>query len=232
MLPPVPTKIRDDFAIGRQLLEAAPATDYTLTAANIAISLISRAHHCRESDHGGLHMLPRLDSVREKTAIARVQSSFSRTREISRHDFSLAFDPIAASEKAPLLGSASLEPSVLDRTMAVVVLDVAPFVRGIVAYDHQLMLERVRRSNRLSEGGRPGKRMRNTRSAFSALEGGARSTTRRGNYFSATLNAHIVQGTGGAWGDAVREEVELARERQEVGRTVGPIDEDGTGTEE
>jgi hypothetical protein len=133
------------------------------------------------------------------------KSRLAQDKLISRHDFSLAFDPIAEPErKSPWSTTSSLDCSVFDRTSTMIAEDVAPYVRGIVAHDAALQLERTRLSNLLSEGGRkPGKRMRTTRAALSALEGGARSTTRPERYFP-NLNSVLVLKTGlPAWQDAV-----------------------------
>jgi hypothetical protein len=166
-----------------------------------------------------LHMGP----IGEEEAVKAIRVSFSPAPKITRSDLSLAFDPLAIPDKtllsASVSGSGLLDASVWDRTTKMLAVDVAPYVRGIVAYDHQLAQERLRLSNLLSEGGRPGKkRMRNTRSALSAMEGGSRSTTRRENYFKARLNTYIVLGTGGKWVGAIREQVALEAERLESQR--------------
>lgn len=122
---------------------------------------------------------------------------------LTRRDLSLAFDPIAEPERASISPS-SLEPSVLDRTMTLIVLDVAPFIRSIVSYDARLQQERLRRSNLVSSGGRAGKRkLRTTRSANAALEGGVRTNTRPDRYFGNILNPNLVLLTGRqSWQDA------------------------------
>jgi hypothetical protein len=125
-------------------------------------------------------------------------------------DLALAFDPIAVNEKAA--ASSHLDPSVFDRTMKLIVLDIAPWVRGIVEFDNKLMQERLKLSNLLSEGGKR-KRMRTTRSAYSALEGGERRTTRRERYFGDCLNTAFVRRTAG---DTWQEAVEAMRPRESV----------------
>jgi hypothetical protein len=102
---------------------------------------------------------------------------------ITRKDFAV-FDPIAASEKFD-----GLEASVFDGTLKVLAVDVAPYVRSIVSSD--MRLQEARGLNK-------GKRMRTTRAAFSALEGGMRSTTRREEYFKG-LDVEKVMWTGGRW---------------------------------
>jgi len=116
-------------------------------------------------------------------------------------DLAYAFDPIAINEK--ISAASYLDPSVFDRTTKLIVLDVAPWVRGIVEFDNTLMQERLKLSNLLSEGDKR-KRMRTTRSAYSAMEGGERRNTRRERYFGDTLNTVFVRRTAGkGWQDAV-----------------------------
>jgi hypothetical protein len=145
---------------------------------------------------------PVLTPLDEKTATEMIRHHFTTTPvdapAISRIDFSLAFDPIAVSDKALTAPVSYLDPSVLDRNMEPIALDVAPYVRSIVAYDSNLQQQRLRLSNLVSEGGRKGaKRMRTTRAAYSAMEGGPRSTTRAEKWFKADLNPHLVMKTAG-----------------------------------
>jgi cell division protein FtsB len=66
----------------------------------------------------------------------------------------------------------------------------------------------MRLSNLLSEGGRKSKKMRTTRAAMSALEGGFRSTTRKDRYFGPGLNSVAVMKTGmPSWTQAAEAEV-------------------------
>jgi hypothetical protein len=121
------------------------------------------------------------------------------SKVVSRIDFAMAFDAIAAPDNTSAVSY--LEPSVFDRNMEPITLDVAPYVRSIVAYDFILQLQRLRLSNLVSEGGRGAKgakRMRTTKAALSAMEGGSRSTTRAEKWFKADLNPHLVLKTGGS----------------------------------
>jgi hypothetical protein len=214
-IPPILSRILDDFTTGRQLIEASPIREYSTINASLPVCMTLLAQRGSQGARAGMKrpIVGETGSSRELRAISNIQASFEHTRAVSRLDFSDAFDPIAASEKALQASPGYLEPSVFDRNLKIIALDVAPYVRGIVAYDYRLMEERVRRSNLLSEGGRPGKRMRNNRSAFSALEGGPRNTTRRENYFTASLNSHVVLETGGKWDQAVAEQLAIDMER-------------------
>jgi len=64
-----------------------------------------------------------------------------------------------------------------------------------------LQKQRLKLSSLVSQGGTKSdggkKRMRTTRAALSALEGGSRSTTRAEKWFKADLNPHLVMKTAG-----------------------------------
>jgi hypothetical protein len=153
----------------------------------------------------GFEVPSELDRPSEAHIIDLIETHVSNPEPIlARHDLSLAFDPISEPEKQYVSSNDKLEASVFDRTQAIITTDLAPYVRSIVSYDAKLQQERSRMSNLLSEGGKKPKRMRTTRSAFSALEGGARSTTRRDRYFGEKLNPYLVLKTGlPSWLEAV-----------------------------
>ncbi|KAI1182434.1 hypothetical protein F5B17DRAFT_420406 [Nemania serpens] len=199
-VPDLHTKTLDDFTIGNKLLKATPLENHNSISLGVSTSLRLLA----QSQLAGSQLSPDpvfsikpFDEKRVTGDIAQhVQKSIRCESPISRKDYSIAFDPLAVSEK--ILANGYLEPSVFDREMRALSLDVAPYVRSIVSYDQRLYNERRARSNLLSEGGRPEKkRMRTTRAALSALEGGPRATTRGEKYFAADLNPYLVMRTGG-----------------------------------
>lgn len=198
-LPALPSKVKDDFVIGQQLLEAPLQIQYSSVAFDIATSTRNLARS--QLPQALVSCLSGYGLSDEDVANRAIRRSFQQQTlskaMITRHDFSSAFDPIAVSKKSLVQYSGHLDTSVFDRTMSMIALDVAPYVRCIVAYDQYLQAERLLRSNLLSEGGKPKKRVRATRSAYSALEGGPRASTRREKYFSADLNPHLVLLTGG-----------------------------------
>ncbi|KAI5860569.1 hypothetical protein GGS23DRAFT_580646 [Durotheca rogersii] len=205
--PSLPTKAKDDFIIGRPLLEVSPSIHYDTSRHDISTTLKDLAR-VRLGDSWSTYdgfgeIFGALDEEEATAQIAdHLRKSLDAAPAITRLDYSLAFDPIAASEKSMAPGY--LDPSVFDRTMSMITLDIAPYVRSIVAYDQKLHQERIQRSSLLSEGGRPGKkRMRTTRSAYSALQGGSRAYARRERYFSADVNPHLVMQTGGQGWDAL-----------------------------
>jgi hypothetical protein len=144
----------------------------------------------------GARTSPELSVPSEARLNDNVNSRLSNSETpLCRMDFAIAFDPISESEK-PSISLGRLDASAFDRNFEVLTLDLAPYVRSIVANDNRLQQDRVRLSSLLSEGGRKGKRMRTTRAAMSALEGSVRSTTRKDRYFGPTLNSVSVMKTG------------------------------------
>lgn len=106
--------------------------------------------------------------------------------------------------------------------------EIAPYVRSIVAYDSHLQQERAKLSNLLSAGGRSGKRMRTTRSAMSALEGGKRNTTRRERWFGDALNKELVLKTGlQTWLDAAALDMLELKTKSDAGGTEEDITKEG-----
>ncbi|RDW88647.1 hypothetical protein BP6252_00679 [Coleophoma cylindrospora] len=220
-LPKLSAKTKDDYVLAWGLLEAHPKVTYDRLGADLSTWMKSRARNRLQGEahvKHGLEVPLELGSPSEQCTINLIREhSIYVNPSLTRFDFSLAFDPIATLEKKYVWSSNNntLEASCFDRTMSLIVHDVAPFVRSIVAYDAKLLNERTRLSNLLSEGGGvpKGKRMRTTRSALSALEGGTRKTTRKEKYFDAEdLNPHFVLATGSsAWQAAAAAELEYAQ---------------------
>lgn len=188
----------------------------------------SRARKILQEDqhiHHGFEVPKELSSPSEGEIISLVTKQISTPEpRIRRLDFALAFDPISEPDKAYVWSSNSVEASSFDRTITMIATDLAPYVRSIVACNAKLQQERAKLSNLLSEGGQRGKRMRTTRAAMSALEGGARGSTRKERYFGDKLNKVFVLNTGmESWLDAALEEEKAAR------KALGPADEGENG---
>lgn len=203
-----------------ELLEAHPKVVHDRLSADLSTWIKSRARNILQVEEHikhGLEIPQELGSLGEKQTIDIIREhSIYVDPSLTRLDFSLAFDPISTSEKKYIWGNSNvLEASCFDRTLSLIVHDVAPFVRSIVAYDAKLLEERTRLSNLLSkgDGGRKGKRMRTTRSALSALEGRTRKTTRKEKYFDAEhLNPYLVLATASSsWQAAATAELENAQ---------------------
>lgn len=185
-----------------------------MSIASTTKSLAKSSLQLRTEDSQG-RQAPALSPLDEAQAIRCIQTSLTTTPPgtpaINRMDFAFAFDPIAAADTLLAQPASYLEPSVFDRNLEPIVLDVAPYVRGIVAYDVHLQKQRLKLSSLVSEGGR--KRMRTTRSAFSALQGGSRSMTRGERWFKADINPYLVAKTAGeGWNGRAAEEEEEEEE--------------------
>ncbi|KAK0623813.1 hypothetical protein B0T14DRAFT_453896 [Immersiella caudata] len=216
-LPDPSAKARDDYILGLTQLDtpciahhhSSPAAT-TTTIKSLAKSVL-RAKTQHISTRAA-----ELQPSGESAVIDCIQNSFTTpaagTPVVSRLDFAFAFDPLAVSE-SPVQAVSYLDPSVLDRTFKIIILDIAPFLRGIVAYDLTLQKQRLQLSSLVSEGGKAtqgSKRMRTTRAALSALEGGSRSTTRGERWFKADINSYLVMKTGGkTWANLWPEETDL-----------------------
>lgn len=159
------------------------------------------------------------------------RSAQSKDISLSRQSFSQALDVLAAlpDQTLPERTSFLLTPSSFDRTFSIITLDLAPYVRSIVAHEQILESQRIRMSNLLSGGG-TGKRARTTRASRVALEGGVRETKRRDRWFSEHLNFQLVMATAGKqWsGMGWRNEEEDGGEGEGEGEGMGSV----TGTQE
>ncbi|KAK5655728.1 hypothetical protein OQA88_5265 [Cercophora sp. LCS_1] len=203
--PDLPAKARDDFVLGLMHLDTHAVLHYDLSSVLVASTIKSLAKSVLRTSGDALNAdsAPELEPLDESGAIKRIHTNFTTpppwAPAINRIDFAFAFDPIAASESTSPGPASYLDPSIFDRNLLPIALDVAPFVRGIVAYDSKLQKQRLKLSSLVSQGGRPGrgKRMRTTRAALSALEGGSRSTTRGERWFKAEINPLLVMKTAG-----------------------------------
>ena len=225
-IPDLPTKNREDYIQGRSLLEADPLVYQASASPAIGVSTkcLARNQLFNSKMNASLNSCSQLMPINEARAASILRESFHKqTRYMTRHDISLAFDPIAVAPVSKTTTSSYLDPSVFDHTMNIIVLDVAPWVRGILAYDHKLMTERKKLSSLLSEGGNgKRKRMRTTRSAYSALEGGERTTTRRERYFGDNLVMGFVMRTGGeGWQEALPRLVRETEDTLSVQESLG-----------
>jgi hypothetical protein len=223
--PEVPAKLQEDFVLGLTHLDTPPIIRFNTLTTSIASSIRSLAKHCLRLHVENLqkHSGPALRPLDEAQAIEHLQTSFTSTlpeaSAINRMDFALAFDPIATPDTSSPQPVSFLDPSVFDRTLKLIALDVAPYVRGIVAYDSKLQEQRLKLSSLVSEGGRRtqgAKRMRTTRSALSALEGGSRTTTRGEKWFKANINPYLVAKTAGkGWNSSQTQASEETTEKSQ-----------------
>ncbi|CZR56914.1 related to ELG1 Protein required for S phase progression and telomere homeostasis, forms an alternative replication factor C complex important for DNA replication and genome integrity [Phialocephala subalpina] len=231
-IPELADKVRLDYTLDSDILEASALVNYDTLSKDITLWMRSRSRNYLHVDQHvkmDREVPPELSRPDESDIIRLIRKGATYTDpSLTRRNFSVAFDPISEPEKT-LFTDGKLDASVFDRTMKIIVEDMAPYVRSIVDFDARLQEERIRRSNLLSEGGRKGKKMRMTRAAMSALEGGARSTTRREKYFGSLLNPHLVMKTGmQTWMDAALVEVNASGSRRS---SKGSLEESKTESE-
>lgn len=230
--PELRDKARDNFTLGRQLLDAPILSTYDSLVTSLPITLrCSARKNLQQSTLGSLSSS--LQSLDESGLVARIRDhakTLSTSTTIDRDDFSNAFDKLAVSAKGSN-ASGYLDYSVFDGVFSNIAVDIAPYVRGIISFEKELQVQRQKLSSLLSQGGT---KRRKTRASNAALEGGTRSTTRRDKWFDVDLNGVLVMQTAGeGWSAAVKEmkpssqadSVEsvpgpsLARKRQSIGLT-------------
>ncbi len=204
-LPEMPEATKNDFTIAQLLLEADPLQPHFCSRVAISSSISALALGNLKTSAAALPLaapLSKTETYGERKTTNILEDAFERgSCKLTRYDVAVAFDPIAVSPKA--ITSMSLDPSVFDRTTTIILVEVAPWVRGIVHYDDQLLQDRQRLNELLGDGTRH-KRMRTTRSAYSALEGGERRTTRKNRYFGDCLSTAAVMHTAGeSWQQAL-----------------------------
>ncbi|KAK0662999.1 hypothetical protein QBC41DRAFT_27186 [Cercophora samala] len=205
-LPELSEKAQNDFVQGLSHLDSPCATYYDslITSLPSVIKSLGKASLKTRIEALQDHSADELCPLTELQAVQCLQTSFTSpapgSMAITRIDFAFAFDNIAAAESSSAAPVSYLEPSVFDRTLKLIVVDVAPYVRGIVAYEQSLQKQRLKMSSLVSEGGsgtQGTKRMRTTRAALSAMEGGSRGSKRGERWFKAELNPYLVARTGG-----------------------------------
>lgn len=196
----MPEKLLGSFVEGYNLLQSDPVVE--LSGLSTLLALTTRTFARRD-------FLARRESgvrscITEDELSGRMldpQYPRDPASILSRTELSAAFDPIADRTKDSSAPSMSVL-SDFDRSMSLIVEDLAPYVRSIVAYDLRLEQKRLRLSSLLSEGGRDGKRIRTTRASRAALEGGSKAHTRRERWLPNGTNPALVLRTGGeCWQD-------------------------------
>ena len=205
-LPSITDKVRLSYTIDTPLLQVDPLTDFL----NIDISLATQTHLLCQRLYPDLAHSPS-----PAPSPANLEASYTQRilhhkahppTHLIRTSFS-CFHPLATppSPFNPFPAHAPdsrtsypLSPSSFDRTLYIVAHDLAPYVRAIVAHEQALETQRIRLGNLLSEGGR-GKRVRSTRAARTAMEGGERGSKRRERWFHRDLNFELAMGTAGEW---------------------------------
>ncbi|KAH7377776.1 hypothetical protein BKA66DRAFT_150644 [Pyrenochaeta sp. MPI-SDFR-AT-0127] len=200
-LPLIPDKARLSYTLAAPLLQV----DHRLDFLSLDTSLSAQTHLLLQRAYPDCsHHLSTPGNSQPSTPTQYAESilqSKDKQRDdgtLSRLHFSLSLDALAAPPDQMLLERTSyiLTMSSFDRTFSIITLDLAPYIRSIVAHELTLDTQRIRLSSLLSAGGN-GKRARTTRASRVALEGGVRETKRRDRWFEADLNFELVMQTAG-----------------------------------
>lgn len=146
--------------------------------------------------------VPGRSSVSKTDLMSTIRRVRSR-QSISASRFVSAFEGVTDDVRTFPPPTGRTAPSVDSATQSLAV-DVAPYVRAIVAFDLRLEEQRSQLA-----GGSQGKRSRTTRAARAALEGGSKESTRRERWFPKELDFDSVLQTGNNW-PTIREDVDFA----------------------
>ncbi|KAL9000277.1 MAG: hypothetical protein Q9169_000994 [Polycauliona sp. 2 TL-2023] len=197
--PPMSEKQRANFAEGGTLLEADTKCEPSGVIDAIASALRVVGRRTLLATAGLLED----DALCERSitnALPRMVEASRGGGQMSRQDLRTSFLPLSKPSIGPSAGRGPLISS-LDSPVAVVVEDIAPYVRSIVSYD--LRLEEHRKQLELAfHGERRSKRARTTRASRAALEGGSKANTRRERWFPGNTDVQAVLRSGGiGWQD-------------------------------
>lgn len=232
-LPQLSDKARLSYTLAAPVLQVDHATDFSHLDTDLLTQthlLVQRAYGGRPHESDMYLPVPKTEEGFASAILIHKESQHRKT-SLSWPDFSQAFDILAyPPDTLPALNTSyNLTASSFDRTFRIVVEDLAPYVRSIVANELVLENQRLRLGNLLSEGGsRSNKRQRTTRAARTALEGGSRDTKRREHWFDKSLNRALVMGTGGKnWAGLgiVHEEAETESRTESVTGTQESMEE-------
>ncbi|KAL5598694.1 hypothetical protein BROUX41_003393 [Berkeleyomyces rouxiae] len=192
--PGMAPKRRDDFIVGYTLLEADPVSSYSTLPLSIPAQIKASAQKHQLSP---LAADPASSDPTHKLKL--LLSAPAAPPPTTRRDYSAAFDPIAAS--SIYVWAAHIDPSVFDRPMRLIALDVAPYVRSIIYSDTH---RRAPTPTADPPSTHPTKKLRATRAALSAMDGAHRASARARthDYFAACTGvdaAAILATAGPAW---------------------------------
>ncbi|PYH96946.1 hypothetical protein BO71DRAFT_319699 [Aspergillus ellipticus CBS 707.79] len=184
--PSMPERQRVNYTEGYTLLDTTLIPDYSSAPAAIACTfeaLLDKAFRSAEIRDN------------ETAQAAHVLDSITKPRVASPGtNFFTAFEPIKRAGMYPL-PTGRLAPS-FENGLAPIAEDLAPYIRGIMAYDLRLAQHRQQLGGLLSVDTTGTKRGRQTRASRAALEGGNKAFTRKERWFAADVNPWLVLATG------------------------------------
>ncbi|KAF3048591.1 hypothetical protein E8E11_008394 [Didymella keratinophila] len=207
-LPSITAKERLSYTTDAPVLQVDPLIDFL----NMDMSLATTTHLLTsrlfpDISHARVQTTPRSPAISPEqsytqTIIAHRAGEIAKS-SLSRSSFScldILATPPSPFNTYPELDARSsynLHATSIDRPLAILTTDVAPYVRSIVAHELALETQRIMMGNLLSEGGRS-KRGRTTKASRTAMEGGERQSKRRERWFHRDLDFELVMRTAGS----------------------------------
>ncbi|KAL9105758.1 MAG: hypothetical protein Q9227_009106 [Pyrenula ochraceoflavens] len=193
---PMSSRQKTDLNEGYTLIHAGIREDYTRTTLALATTYALRTgqvYHdlCRFPQHQG--------SMHHNTSRTLNDPTPSETDR----DLVEVFACLESEEMSNLPSSSGWMSPTLDRSASLLAVDVAPFIRSIVAFDVRLEQQRSQMDNLSRSSTISGKKARTTRASRAALEGGNKANTRKERWFSKSLDIDKVLSTAGpGWQEA------------------------------
>lgn len=200
-LPPISDKTRLNYTISAPLIQVDPRTDLLSFDTSLYIQSRLLLHRAYPDFTPPSPSPPSVaTAMKYSQAILLSQNKPAHDALLTRADFASALDVLASppDSQLPERMSYNLSLSSFDRTFSIITLDLAPYVRSIIAHEQMLETKRARIVKLLGQGqGQATKRARTTRAARTALEGGVRESKRRDRWFEGNLEYERVMGTAG-----------------------------------
>ncbi|KAJ4334226.1 hypothetical protein N0V95_009217, partial [Ascochyta clinopodiicola] len=161
-LPSITDKERLSYTIDAPLLQADDCTDFLSLDTALAIQTNILLHHTFPdlTHHAIEHPQPAPPTLEQSYTrqILHHKTKSSRHTHLTRSTFATALDILATpSSQDPTPDhrtSFTLTPTSFDRPFSLITLDLAPYIRSIVAHEQALEAQRIRLGTLLSEGGR------------------------------------------------------------------------------
>lgn len=198
-IPPISEKQRASYIEGYPLLHADLEPDYTSLSAFIGSTFEVLMRKVT-------HPVTQLDAESSQASQVLANASKSNVAGLSAADALAAFEPIMQANYVFPLPTGRLAPA-FENGNGPLFEDLAPYVRGIVAFDLRLEKYRRRLSGLLSQGSTGNKRMRTTRASRAALEGSDKSSTRKERWFPPGTSPSRILATGGqGWQDLLHQQ--------------------------
>ncbi|XPS92751.1 hypothetical protein M3J09_002132 [Ascochyta lentis] len=204
-LPCITEKERLSYTIDAALLQADDCTDFLNLDTALAVQTNILLHHAfPDLTHHAADRPPPVPTTLEQSYTHQLLHHKTETwkhTSLTRSTFASALDILASPTDQDTTydhrTTFTLTPTSFDRPFSLITLDLAPYIRSIVAHEQALETQRIRLGTLLSEGGRA-RRARTTRASRTAMEGGERGTKRRERWFSRELNFELVMRTAGS----------------------------------